>query len=118
MARVPCSPWTAPKQMVPRLPRTTPIRKPMTNGFRPNTGRMLRVHSQKDAWRSCHPIDLSFNDIIDLHLKSTAFNASLLQGWRFLFPTTKECSMDFKKNDWVVHCTHGLGQIMDIEKRT
>ena len=26
--------------------------------------------------------------------------------------------MDFKKNDWVVHCTHGLGQIKDIEERT
>jgi RNA polymerase-interacting CarD/CdnL/TRCF family regulator len=26
--------------------------------------------------------------------------------------------MNFKKNDWVVHCTYGLGQIMDIEKRT
>lgn len=25
--------------------------------------------------------------------------------------------MDFKKNDWVVHCTHGVGQVMDIEER-
>lgn len=26
--------------------------------------------------------------------------------------------MDFHKGDWVVHCTYGLGQVLDIEERT
>jgi len=25
--------------------------------------------------------------------------------------------MDFKPGEWVVHCTHGIGQIIDIEER-
>lgn len=25
--------------------------------------------------------------------------------------------MDFQVSDWVVHCTHGLGQVLSIEER-
>src|SRR5690606_34327968 len=42
----------------------------------------------------------------------------LLQGWQFFFQPSEGAVMEVQSGDNVVHCRHGLGQVLAIEERT